>query len=99
MIIIIGDSWGVGEWESSGGLSGPGLAQYVSFFTPTVNFSRPGASNADHLHLITEFLTHYTPQSDDVCYWIVTDPERCVTHLHGSLEQTLLHALDQFLGI
>lgn len=97
MILICGCSWGVGEWADSGALSGPGLAQYFSFFEPTVNFSRPGASNTDQLHLLKEFLKHYRPQSNDVCYWIVTDTERCVTQLHGSPSQTLLHALDNFL--
>lgn len=97
MILLCGDSWGVGEWNENGGLVGPGIAQYMSFFSPTINFSRPAASNSQQLESIAKFLKHYTLQHDDVCYWIVTDPSRCVTQLNGGIIETIDRALDNFL--
>lgn len=97
MILLCGDSWGVGEWHESGSLCGAGIAQYMSFFSPTINFSKPAASNSQQLESIANFLKHYTLQQNDVCYWIVTDPSRCVTQLNGGIIETIDRALDNFL--
>jgi hypothetical protein len=81
LIIIIGDSWGVGEWGVENGyvsITGPGIGQLLSLTCSVANFSKGNASNSEALAILTNFLSNYKLQPDDDCYWIVTDPIRCI---------------------
>lgn len=81
MIIIIGDSWGVGEWgldKNEYCLIGPGIGQYLSLDHTVVNLSAGGASNTQAIDRLDLFLTRYTVDDGDTVYWIVSSPARGV---------------------
>jgi hypothetical protein len=81
MIVIIGDSWGVGEWGVENNqycLTGPGIGQYLMLTHRVVNLSEGAGSNAMALFRLSEFLDHYRNNESDTFYWIVTDPQRDV---------------------
>jgi len=69
MILIIGDSWGIGEWPQR--YSGPksflhgGICQYLSENSlETINLSRPGASNIE----IASRLEHFFDSGTNKCF-------------------------------
>jgi hypothetical protein len=86
MIVIVGDSWGVGEWASdtnSMHISGPGIGQILNYNFDVLNFSKGAGSNQLSLRILDRFLskyqpTHYDPDISlvDRFYWIVTEPMR-----------------------
>jgi len=80
MIVIIGDSWGVGEWGTEGdrgmALAGPGIAQLLNYNFDVVNLSKGGGSNLLGLTLLEKFLSRFCPDNRDEFYWIVTEPMR-----------------------
>lgn len=76
MIIIIGDSWGVGEWDRTG-LSGPGIGQYLMLHDQVINLSVGAASNSLCLDRLQYLLDRYSVDPYDSIYWIVTCPTRC----------------------
>jgi len=89
MIIIIGDSWGVGEWgvdeNNKYCLTGPGIGQYLSMTEHSIiNLSKPAGSNKSALNSLEGLLKKFTPDSADEFFWIVTDPQR-----HLSIDQLL----------
>ena len=105
MIVIVGDSWGVGEWgNDAAGLTGPGIGQLLSISHTVANFSKGGSSNTLSLQTLSEFLKRYTPRLDggkydDVFYWIVTDPTRCISledivNHQTTIEKKLVSVLD-----
>jgi hypothetical protein len=108
MIIIVGDSWGVGEWgieNNEYSLTGPGLGQYLMLHDQVVNLSQPGSSNSQALFRLDQFLNSYHCGEHDTFYWIVTDPQREITDvakisdwdigLEQKIQNILLELLDQ----
>lgn len=104
MIIIIGDSWGVGEWGMENNwyrLTGPGIGQYFMLTDRVVNLSVGAGSNAMALTRLHEFLRQYHCQTNDTFYWIVTDPQRDIddatkiTDWSNGIEQTIQNVLLQ----
>jgi len=79
MIVIIGDSWGIGEWSSNStnpmSLAGPGIAQLLNYNFDVLNLSKGGGTNLLGLHLLEQFLSRFQPSTDEF-YWIVTEPIR-----------------------
>lgn len=74
MIIITGGSWAVGEWQFNK-LAGPGIAHYFSGNDHSViNLSQSGISNIRQVEKISELLKKFTPDQDDIFYWIVHSP-------------------------
>ena len=78
MIVIIGDSWGVGEWAIGARLSGPGIGSLISMHDRVINLSVGAASNTDCLDRLTDLLEQFTPVPGDRFFWIVTCPSRCI---------------------
>jgi hypothetical protein len=85
MIIIMGDSWGVGEWgpirnpvtgQKQVGLSGPGIGQLFSLHGKVINVSQGGSDNFQQVNEFAVLLERFRPAAQDVFYWIVTDPLR-----------------------
>jgi hypothetical protein len=79
MIVIIGDSWGVGTWGNEGNeycLAGPGFGQYLMLHDRVINLSVGAGSNTQALNRLEELLARYQVGNDDTFYWIVTDPKR-----------------------
>jgi hypothetical protein len=100
MIIIIGDSWGVGEWDKDCNLGGPGFGQYLMLHDRVVNLSIGSGSNTQSLDRLSEFLAKFRADEYETFYWIVTCPSRCIDirdhlSLTKSLEQVLLDTLYQ----
>jgi hypothetical protein len=100
MIIIIGDSWGVGEWDEQFNLGGPGFGQYLMLHDRVVNLSVGNGSNSQSLDRLSEFLGKFQADDYDTFYWIVTCPSRCINfidHLPSTkvLEQVLFDTLYQ----
>lgn len=87
MIIIIGDSWGVGEWDENCNLSGPGFGQYMMLHDTVVNFSLGAASNTQALDRLEDLLNRFSANHQDTFYWIVTCPARC-SNIEAFLEST-----------
>lgn len=81
MIIIIGDSWGVGEWDRECCLSGPGFGQLMMLHTSDgiVNLSAGNFSNTQAINRLELFFNRFSPNDTDTIYWVVTCPTRCVT--------------------
>ena len=111
MIIIIGDSWGVGEWGTQDNeycLTGPGIGQYLSLHNRVVNLSVGACTNTQALYRLEDFLNRYRHDEDDIFYWIVTDPKRCIRDedvvdstvgLKTTLQLTLLKSINQAQAI
>lgn len=112
MIVILGDSWGIGEWgtdpktQESCSLTGPGIGQYCSLHGKVINLSEGGCSNTDQLEYFKNLLNKFKPDYEDVFYWIVTDPVRCfgnkdklsqLFHNQPTLEIAIRSALNSFL--
>ena len=112
MIVILGDSWGMGEWGTDPKtqqpccLTGPGIGQYCSLHGKVINLSEGGCTNTDQLGYLKELLDKFKPDHNDVFYWIVTDPVRCfankdqldqLLHNQPTLETAVRSALDSFL--
>lgn len=68
-LILIGDSWGCGEWHHPGHnqieISHPGLNEYLAQDFRLVNLSRPGASNWQICSTLFNYLTHKLPMMDE----------------------------------
>lgn len=88
MIIIIGDSWGLGEWSSDNTngirLSGPGIGNYLSLHDKVINLSVGGGSNTDSLDRLELLFEQFTPDPFDEFFWIVTCPSRCFTQFYNT---------------
>jgi len=98
MIIITGDSWGVGEWDKDCNLSGPGFGQYLMLHDQVCNLSVGAGSNSLALERLNQFLKKYRIDSYDTIYWIVTCPSRDIDFTkclrkETSLKQMLLDSL------
>lgn len=80
MIIITGDSWGVGEWNKSCNLNGPGIGQLLMLHTTdgVINLSQGNFSNTQIANRLENFLQRWSANDADTVYWIVTCPSRCV---------------------
>jgi hypothetical protein len=80
MIIIMGDSWGVGEWglDKDRGccLTGPGIGQLLALHNKVINFSEGAADNFKQQQEFERLLAKFNPDDGDQFYWIVTDPLR-----------------------
>ena len=105
MIIISGDSWGVGEWGSGPSigvaLTGPGIAQYFGLHNKVTNLSEGGCGNLDSFLYLRTFLRKYKADARDICYYIVTDPMRdpgCFDDLSQGIEQASRLQLDRILN-
>ena len=106
MIVIIGDSWGVGEWgvESNRSMSvtGPGITELLNYNFDVLNLSKPCGSNLSGLDLLDKFLSKYLSDDNDQFYWIVTEPVRDtdVENLLGivGLEAHLMNALTKAIS-
>ena len=113
MIIISGDSWGVGEWGTDPAtkekftITGPGIGQLFSMHGKVINLSEGGCSNSDQLRYFRNFLKRFTVAQDDVFYWIVSDPIRCPARRNQlskllvdqpNLETAVRSRLDSFLN-
>lgn len=110
MIIIMGDSWGMGEWgidprSKQASITGPGIGQYFSLHDKVINLSEGGSTNTAQTTWLMELLAKYTPDASDSFYWIVTDPLRCLTQQKildskfsnaVTIEQTVRAELDSF---
>jgi len=79
MIIIIGDSWGVGEWSQSCELNGPGIGQYLMLHDEVINLSVGGGSNTQSLDRLKKLLVKFSPDHYDTIYWLITCPTRCIS--------------------
>jgi|688.fasta_scaffold374901_2 hypothetical protein len=84
MIIIAGDSWGVGSWSfpqhnrNAYSLTGTNFATLASLHNDLGAVNLCGANGQLH-HAIDRykiFLNRYTPDISDTFYWILTDPLR-----------------------
>lgn len=96
MIIIMGDSWGMGEWGidprlNSNTITGPGIGQYFSLHDKVINLSEGGSTNTSQVQWILELLNKFKPDAGDTFYWIVTDPLRCLKQ-HNKLESRFENA-------
>jgi len=86
MIVILGDSWGVGEWgtdpktKEKFSITGPGIGQLFSMHGKVINLSEGSCSNSDQLRYFRSLLSKFKPDQNDVFYWIVTDPVRCLAN-------------------
>jgi hypothetical protein len=107
MIIISGDSWGVGEWGKNNSITGPGIGQYLNLYGKVINLSEGGCSNTDQLDHFKNLLEKFTPKQHDVFYWIVTDPVRCFARQNKmsdllidqpTIETAIRSTLDRFLN-
>jgi hypothetical protein len=102
MIIIIGDSWGVGEWDRCCNLGGPRFGQYLMLHDQVCNLSLGAGSNTDSLDRLSQFLKKFKADQYDTIYWIVTCPSRdididqCLPDSE-SLKQKLIDYLFQSL--
>jgi len=75
-IVIIGDSWGCGEWSDDMPyrVTHCGLAQYFTDRGCNVtNLSKPGGSNKDMVTALIATLPIYNPH---YVFWLQTDPIR-----------------------
>ena len=106
MIIIMGDSWGVGEWSSDKDrglcLSGPGIGQFFSLHSKVINLSQGASDNFTQQKEFELLLLKYNPDTTDQFYWIVTDPLRNVTpdgllKTAVSIKSAVAGVLDSFL--
>jgi hypothetical protein len=97
MIIFIGDSWGVGEWQvdknNCGYISGPSVGQYFSLNNRVINLCVGGTSNTLAIDRLEDLLRKFTPDSYDTFYWLVTDPLRCVEAQFYTIE----HDIEAFI--
>lgn len=81
-VVLIGDSWGCGEWHHPGDnqieISHPGLNEYLARDFRLVNLSRPGASNWQTCFALFNYLEHKLPMLDDRFHIVLiqTDPAR-----------------------
>jgi hypothetical protein len=107
MIVILGDSWGVGEWGKNNSITGPGIGQYLNLYGKVINLSEGACSNTDQLTYFKNLLEKFTPEQHDVFYWIVTDPVRCFARQNKmfdllidqpTLETAIRSTLDCFLN-
>lgn len=110
MIIILGDSWGMGEWgidprTKESALTGPGIGQYFALHDKVINLSEGGSTNTAQINWLLELLAKYKPDAADTFYWIVTDPLRCLKQSNTlntkfqnavSIDQTVRAELDLF---
>lgn len=110
MIIIMGDSWGMGEWgidpqSKQSAITGPGIGQYFALHDKVINLSEGGSTNTAQITWLLELLVKYTPDASDTFYWIVTDPLRCLKQTNtldnkfrdaATIEQTVRAELDSF---
>jgi hypothetical protein len=78
MIIIIGDSWGVGEWDKECNLNGPGFGQYLMLHEQVINLCVGSASNTQSIQRLSRILGKLQIDEHDTIYWIVTCPSRCI---------------------
>jgi hypothetical protein len=111
MKIIVGDSWGVGEWGTTHGnyeITGPGFAQYLSLRDQVCNLSVGGASNADCVARLESFLQRYHLAPSDQVFFVVTDPKRqllqpalisWVQNVTGTLHEQIAQMLQNQLQI
>lgn len=97
MIIIVGDSWGVGEWDENSNLGGPGFGQYLMIYDQVINLSTPGGSNTGSIDRLENFLSKFRTDKQDVVYWIITDPSRCATIEFFLQSKSLLDAAKSLL--
>jgi len=103
MIIIIGDSWGVGEWsigENGCKLSGPGFGNYLSLHDQVINLSLGAGSNTDSVSRLESLLKQFTPTPYDTFFWIITCPSRCFYKFNNTdfldyAEQHLYNVFDR----
>lgn len=104
MIIISASSWGVGEWgpdsSNSMALTGPGIGQYFNLHDKVVNLSEGGCGNYDSFLYLRTFLSRFKATTQDIFYFIVTDPMKdpgCLDDLSQGIEQATRLQLDQVL--
>ena len=107
MIIIMGDSWGVGEWSSDKDrglcLSGPGIGQLFSLHGKVINFSQGGANNFEQQQEFERLLAKFKPNNEDLFYWIITDPLRNIApnvllETASSIESAAQELLNSFFN-
>lgn len=79
MIIIIGDSWGVSEWDKKCNLGGPGFGQYLMLHDQVINLSLGDGSNTQAITRLENLLNRFRTSVDDRIFWIVTCPSRCAS--------------------
>lgn len=76
-VLILGDSWGCGEWSSDHRpyrVTHRGLEQYLTEYGCNItNLSKGGASNKEMLQILHSTLQRYNPQ---FVFWFQTDPMR-----------------------
>lgn len=107
MIVIIGDSWGVGEFgidpitEDPCSLIGPGIGQLLMLHDQVINLSVSNGSNIDSLNRLEVFLSKYTLDNSDTIYWIITCPTRGINLNSlidgpGNITTNIYAVLDQF---
>lgn len=81
-IIIIGDSWGCGEWSGDMPyrVTHTGLARYLSEYgVNVINLSKPGGSNKDMVRALISTVPIYNPEH---VFWFQTDPIRDLRPYH-----------------
>jgi hypothetical protein len=101
MIIILGDSWGVGEWGLDNHeycLIGPGLGQYLSLHSMVTNLSVGSGSNTLSLNRFEFFLEKYQIDQTDTVYCIVTDPLRCIRECDLTFPETIASKVNLLLN-
>ena len=80
-LVIVGCSWGCGEWSNSKGnslsVSHPGLTEYLSQDNPVTNLSRSGASNWQSCFSLRNYLEyHVDSQNQPTIFVLQTDAAR-----------------------
>lgn len=81
MILVAGDSWGVGEWSDPTKVLHGGLAQYFNEAgIPTVNLSHGGISNLDIVNRISLYMDRNQNLKVDKIYVFQTEYDRDHKH-------------------
>ena len=75
MIIIIGGSWAVGEYNKQNELNGPGFGHYMMLHDQVINLGVGGSTDFQCLQRLEVFLQKFHFDSaQDIIYWVVNSP-------------------------
>ena len=97
MVIFLGGSWGVGEWDFEK-ISGPSVVNYFSEHDTTLNLCKSSIGSIEQLNKLKSFLDRYKYNHSDVIYWLVHNPlvnvpvEKIYTN-HASLHDSVMSLL------
>jgi hypothetical protein len=101
MIVIAGDSWGIGSW-TDGGVTGANFVTIASLHHDnelgSANLSRCNSTLSQALDTYEKFLNRYTPDYTDTFYWILTNPLRNIDITNIKTWTTIKEAANNILN-